>query len=131
MREAMGTFRVDVEIENPARPGERRVLRSVPVGPHTMLSWVPAGMHASLGVERHDRWVFERKDGTILERWTGIALAGVAGRQTVDDLVFGEADDPVCLGWRTLSGLNLRLDPVTKQLVDAGPAPAAPAPAAA
>jgi hypothetical protein len=130
MRDEMGTFRVDVEIENPARPGEGRVLRSMPLGSHTMLSWLPAEILESLGVERHNRWVFERKDGTILERWTGIALLRVAERQTVDDLVFGEADDPVCLGWRTLSGLNLRLDPVTKQLADAGPAPAAPAAAA-
>ena len=28
---------------------------------------------------------------------------------------------------RTLEGLNLRVDPKSKQLVDAGPAPAAPA----
>jgi hypothetical protein len=125
MSEAMGTFRVDVEIENPARPGKRRALRSVPVGTHTMLSWLPAEVLESLGVERHNRWVFERKDGTILERWTGIALLRVAEKQTVDDLVFGEEDDPVCLGWHTLSGLNLRLDPVTNELVDAGPAPAA------
>ena len=29
MPDDVGTFRVDVEIENPARPGERRKLRSV------------------------------------------------------------------------------------------------------
>jgi hypothetical protein len=31
----------------------------------------------------------------------------------------------VLLGSRTLEGLNLRVEPVTKRLVDAGPAPAA------
>jgi len=39
--------------------------------------------------------------------------------------VFGEAGDLVLLGARSLEGLNLRVDPLTKTLVDAGPAPAA------
>src|SRR5438552_232961 len=36
------TFRTDVEIENPASPGERRMLKSVPVKTDTALSWLPA-----------------------------------------------------------------------------------------
>mgnify|MGYP003297835997 CR=1 FL=1 len=42
MPDDMGTLRVDVEIENPARPGERRTLRSVLVDTGAELSWVPA-----------------------------------------------------------------------------------------
>ena len=42
-----------------------------------------------------------------------------------DDVVFGEPGDLVLLGSPTLEGLNFRVEPVTKQLVDAGPAPAA------
>jgi hypothetical protein len=40
-------------------------------------------------------------------------------------VVFGEAGDLVLLGARTLEGLNFRVEPVTRQLVDAGPAPVA------
>jgi hypothetical protein len=40
-------------------------------------------------------------------------------------VVFGEPGDLVLLGARTLEGLNFRVDPLTRQLVDAGPAPAA------
>ncbi len=125
MRDDMGTFRVDVEIENPARPGERRVLKSVAVDTGAELSWVPAVILDSLGVERHGKWRFRQVDGTILERWVGGAFVHVAGKRTTDDLVFGEPGDLVLLGSRTLEGLNLRVEPVTKQLVDAGPAPAA------
>ena len=57
----------------------------------------------------------------------GSTIVYVAGRRTVDELVFGRAGDIACLGWRTLRGLNFRVEPVTKQLVDAGPAPAATA----
>ena len=46
MREEMGTFRVDVEIENPARPGQRRTVRSVLVDTGAELSWIPAEKQA-------------------------------------------------------------------------------------
>ena len=125
MRDDMGIFRVDVEIENPAHPGERRTLRSVLVDTGAELSWVPTGVLESLRVERNRRSYFRQADGTVLERWTGIVVITVAGKRTGDDVVFGEPGDLVLLGSRTLEGLNLRVDPVTKQLLDAGPAPAA------
>lgn len=125
MRDDMGSFRVDVEIENPARPGERRIVRSVLVDTGAELSWVPADVLESLGIARYDTWRFRQADGTVLERWTGAALLHVAGKRTADDVVFGEPGDLVLLGSRTLEGLNFRIEPVTKQLVDAGPAPAA------
>jgi predicted aspartyl protease len=123
----MGSFRVDIEIENPARPGERRTLRSVLVDTGAELSWVPADALESLGIERYSKWHFRQADGTVLERWAGAALIHVAGKRTADDIVFGEPGDLVLLGSRTLEGLNFRVEPVTKQLVDAGPAPAAAA----
>jgi predicted aspartyl protease len=127
MHDEMGTFRVDVEIENPARPGERRTLRSVLVDTGAELSWVPAGMLEPLGIERNNKWLFRQADGTILERWTGSVLIYVAGRRAADEVVFGAPGDLVLLGSRTLEGLNFRVDPVTRRLVDAGPAPAAAA----
>lgn len=125
MPDDMGTFRVDIDIENPARTGERRMLRSVLVDTGAELSWVPAEVLESLGIERYNKWRFRQADGTILERWAGAAFIYVAGKRTTDDVVFGEAGDLVFLGARTLEGLNFRVEPVTKQLVDAGPAPAA------
>ena len=125
MRDAMGSFRVDIEIENPTRPGERRTLTSVLVDTGAELSWVPAALLESLGIERYATWRFRQADGTIIERWVGAAFVHVAGKRTTDDLVFGEPGDLVLLGSRTLEGLNFRVEPVTKRLVDAGPAPAA------
>jgi predicted aspartyl protease len=125
MGDEMGTFRVDVEIENPARPGERRQLHSVLVDTGAELSWVPAEILEELGVERNNKWRFRQADATVLERWTGIVIIGVAGKRTGDDVVFGEPGDLVLLGSRTLEGLNFRVEPVTRRLVDAGPAPAA------
>jgi predicted aspartyl protease len=125
MHDDMGTFRVDVEIENPARRGERRTLTSVLVDTGAELSWFPAAALESLGIERYNKWRFRQADGTILERWAGPAFLYVAGKRATDDVVFGEPGDLVLLGAHSLEGLNFRIDPVSRQLVDAGPAPAA------
>jgi hypothetical protein len=47
------------------------------------------------------------------------------GRETADEVVFGDPGDLVLLGARSLEGLNLRIEPVAKRLVHVGPAPAA------
>jgi predicted aspartyl protease len=127
MSDEMGTFRVDLEIENPARPGAKRLVRSVLVDTGAELSWVPAEVLESLGVERNNKWYFRQANGTVLERWTGTVVVAVAGKRAGDEVVFGEPGDLTLMGSRTLEGFNFRVEPVTKQLVDAGPAPAAAA----
>jgi hypothetical protein len=78
-----------------------------------------------LEIERFKLWRLRQADGTVLSRWTGGVSLYVAGVWTVDEVVFGEPSDLVLLGARSLGGLNLRVDPGTQRLVDAGPAPAA------
>ncbi len=125
MSDDMTTFRVRVVVANPARPGEWRALDSVLVDTGAELSWFPAPVLESLGIERVNARLFRQADGTVLERRTGGVIVRVAGVQTWDEVVFGELGDLSLLGARSLEGLNLRVDPVTKQLIDAGPAPAA------
>src|SRR6185503_17723096 len=98
----------------------RRTLRDVLVDTGAELSRAPSEILESLGVERNRKASFRQADGTILERWTGIVVISVAGKRTGDDVVFGEPGDLVLLGARTLEGLNVRVEPVIKRLVDAG-----------
>jgi len=121
----MGTFRTTIEIENPTRRGPRRILENVLVDTGAELSWIPGQILDHLGVERDRRLRFRQADGTVLERFTGFVIIHAGGTRTADDAVFGEPGDVTLLGARSLEGLNLRVDPVLKQLVDAGPAPAA------
>jgi len=123
----MGSFRINVEIENPAAPGRREVLRDVLVDTGAELSWFPATILEALGIQRRKVWHFRQADGTILSRWTGSAWVYTGGTSATDDVVFGEPRDLILLGARSLEGLNLRIDPVSKTLTDAGPAPAAAA----
>jgi hypothetical protein len=121
----MGTFRTSVKLENPARPGERRRLSGVLVDARAELSRFPAATLEALGIERRKAWRFRQADGTILTRWAGAASLYVGDMWTVDEVVFGELGDLVLLGARSLEGLNVRVDPMSKTLIDAGPAPAA------
>ena len=121
----MGTFRTDVELENPAQSGERRLVSNVLVDTGSELSWIPAPVLESLGIKRFKLWRFRQADGTALERWAGAAILYAGGTLTLDEVVFGEPGDMILLGARTLEGLNLLVDPHRKVLVDAGPAPAA------
>lgn len=121
----LGAFRIDVEIENPAEPGRREALRDVLVDTGAELSWFPARVLDLLSVERRKLTRFRQADGTILVRWTGPAFVYASGTTATDDVVFGEPGDLVLLGARSLEGLNLCVDPVSKRLVDAGPVPAA------
>jgi predicted aspartyl protease len=123
----IGTCRTDIELAHPARPDLRVALRSVLVDTGAELSWVPAGVLGALGVEKKKVWHFRQADGTVLNRATGYVLVYAAGTETADEVVFGEPGDMVLLGARTLEGLNLRVEPASKRLVDAGPAPAAAA----
>lgn len=125
MTDDMGSFRTDVELENPARPGARARFSSVLVDTGAELSWFPADDLESLGITRRKLMRFRQASGTVLERWTGGAIVYAAETSTVDEVVFGQPGDMVLLGSRSLEGLNVTIDPVFKRFVDAGPAPAA------
>ena len=122
------TFRIAVEIENPARPGDRRELPATLVATGAELSWVPAEILESLGVERYAVRRFHQVDGTVLDRWTGPAFVHAVGKRTADDVVFGEPERS-----RPTRRSNAGRSPTSasiswsKRLVDAGPAPAAAA----
>jgi predicted aspartyl protease len=123
----MGTFRTEVVVENPMRPGDRMVIPNVLVDTGAALSWLPADIPEALGGRRLKEWHFRQGDGTTLRRWTTELRIFAGGTSTIDEVVLGEPNDLVLLGARSLEGLNLRVDPVSMRLVDAGPAPAAAA----
>lgn len=127
MTEDMGTFRVDVEIENPVRADRRIRVPSVLVDTGAEFGWFPASVLDDLGIRRRMLMQFRQADGSVLERWFGDVRIFVAGTEAIDHVVFGEPNDMVLLGAHSLEGLNLRVEPVARRLVDAGPVPAAAA----
>jgi len=93
----MGTFRTDIQIENPAAPGRRLTIPAALVDTGSELTWVPAEGLESLGIARDKQLRFILADGRILERFVGVARVYAAGTSTGDDVVFAEPG-PSCWG---------------------------------
>lgn len=64
-------------------------------------------------------------DGRRVDRDIGYVLVRAAGSEAPDLVVFGEPGDMTLLGAHSLEGLNLKIDPIRKELVPAGPVIAA------
>lgn len=127
MIDHMGIFRTTISVAHAGRSDERRTLADVLVDTGSEYNWVPRALLEELGVEpeRVDR--FETADGRVLEREVGFARLYAAERSAIAAVVFAEPNDLVLLGAHGLEGLNLRIDLGRKELVPAGPVPAAAA----
>ena len=121
----MGTFRTTIKIENPLNRGELRELPDTLVDTGAELTWAPRAVLEELGITRQKHVAFRTADGRAVYRDVGYAIVHAGGTETNDEAVFAEPGDMVLLGARSLEGLNLRVDPRSKQLVDAGPIVAA------
>ena len=122
----MGIFRTSIGIAHLALPSERRELDAVLVDTGSEYNWIPADLLDALGVERVRVDRFETADGRVLERPVGFALLFAGGRTAAAAVVFAQPGDMILLGAHGLEGLNLRVDLARKELVPAGPVPAAP-----
>lgn len=125
MIDDMGVFRTTLSVASLADPDDRRQLDDVMVDTGSEYNWIPRAILEDLGVEpdRVDR--FETADGRILDREVGLAIIYAVGRRTATHVVFANAGDLVLLGAIGLEGLNVRVDLGRKELVPAGPVPAA------
>ncbi len=127
MIDDMGIFRTTIDVAHVARPHDRRTLPDVMVDTGSEYNWVPRAVLEALGVERVRTDRFETADGRVLEREVGFAYLFAGQRSAVGAVVFAEPGDMVLLGAHGLEGLNLRVDLARKELVPAGPVPAAAA----
>ena len=123
--DAMGIIRTTIAIEHPAHRGTVVELSDVIVDTGSEYTWAPHPVLESIGLAPERVVDFVTSDGREIQRGVGFANIHVAGTSTPDIVVFAERGDLVLLGARTLDGLNLRVDLVSRRLVAAGPVPAA------
>src|SRR5690348_8713257 len=94
----MGTFRITIAVEHPARRGERTNIEAVLVDTGSEFTWIPSSVLEQLGIERERTQRFLVADGRVLERGIGIAIVHAEGTLTPDWVVFGEPGDMTLLG---------------------------------
>jgi len=127
MIDDMGIFRTTIGVAPLGDPAKQRDFADVMVDTGSEYNWIPADALIELGITpvRIDR--FETADGRLLEREVGFAMLYAGGRSTPTIVVFAQPTDLVLLGAFGLEGLNLRIDLGRRELVPAGPVPAAAA----
>jgi len=127
MIEDIGIYRTTIELASLTAPNDRRALDNVIVDTGSEYNWIPAPILIGLGIApvRIDR--FETADGRVLEREVGFAMIYAGGRSSPTIVVFAGEKDLTLLGAYGLEGLNLRVDLGRRELVPAGPVPAAAA----
>ncbi len=111
----MGTFRVSLEIGDPAGQHYEMVEALVDTG--ATYTTVPAPLLERLGVVPHVRDSFILADGRRVDRDIGRTWVRADGRVELTLVVFGDPDGPSRLGAYTLEGLRLAADPVGRRLM--------------
>jgi clan AA aspartic protease len=122
----VGCFYADVVVLNVKDESQKATVQHLLVDTGAESSWIPQEILENIGVVRRKKdQSFQMANGQIITRGVGYAVIQSDGYETVDEVVFAEAGDLPLLGARTLEGFNVRVDPVNKRLVAAGPIPAA------
>lgn len=122
----MGTFYTRCKIENVVDRTKSVVIPKLLVDTGSEYTWIPEATLEKLGISREKKDVlFVMANGQQITRSVGFAIIRVDRFFTIDEVVFAEKGDLLLLGARTLEGLNLRVDPIQKKLVAAGPFPVA------
>ena len=117
----MGVFRTTIEVQNWELRGPRRALPETMVDTGSEFTWIPRRVLEELDIRAQRKQAFEVADGRHIEREIGYALVRAGGTEAPDLVVFAETGDMTLLGAHSLEGLNLKIDPIRKELVPAGP----------
>ena len=117
----MGLLRITIAVQNLERRGQRRELPNTLVDTGSEYTWIPRAVLEALDIVPQRKQAFQVADGRRIERDIGYALLLAAGTEAPDLVVFAEPGDMTLLGAHSLEGMNLKIDPVRKELVPAGP----------
>ena len=111
----MGTFRVTIEVGDPAGASYREVSALVDTG--ASYSQIPDSILRALGVVPDSRRTFRVADGREVERDVGETRVRLNGSSRMTVVVFGAADSEAVLGAVTLEELGLAVDPLNRRLI--------------
>ena len=121
----MGTFTVGCLIKNHVDREKSVQIDRLMVDTGSEATWIPRSLLAQAEIKPEKRQRFRMANGQDVYRDIGYAIVRVGGRETIDEIVFGEAGDYVLLGARSMEGLMLWVDPKNKKLIEIDAQPVA------
>jgi predicted aspartyl protease len=122
----MEAFHISCRVENHVDRSKAVRIPKLLVDTGGEYTWVAAVKLEKIAVAREKKDVrFVMANGQVVTRSVGFAIVRVGRNFTIDEVVFAEPGDLNLLGARSLEGLNLTVDAISKKLVAAGPVPAA------
>lgn len=117
----VGLIRTTIEIQNLDRREPARSLPDTLVDTGSEYTWIPRDVLEGLRIIVERKQGFVVADGRRIDRDIGYALIRAGGSEAPELVVLAEPGDMSLLGAHALEGLNLKIDPVRKALVPAGP----------
>jgi predicted aspartyl protease len=121
----MGTFTVGCLIKNHVDREKSVQIARLLVDTGSEATWIPRALLVKAEIKPEKRQRFRMANGQDVYRDIGYAVIRVGGRETTDEVVFGEPGDYVLLGARSMEGLMLWVDPNNKKLVEIDAQPVA------
>ncbi len=113
----MSMFRVNVVAANPKQEEVTSPPQEALVDTGSELTWLPADVLKSIGISPRRERQFTTASKQILRRQVGYAILRAEGYETNDEVVFGEPNDMVLLGVRTLEGFGVMVDNIGHRFV--------------
>lgn len=117
VKNAVGTFSVEIEVGNPSR--EEFVAVEALVDTGAIYTMLPEDLLDRLGVPRLETDIFELADDSLVEYPVGDAVVRLQGRMRTVPVVFTRPENTLLLGATTLEIFRLVADPVNERLAPA------------
>jgi predicted aspartyl protease len=113
----MSLYRVSVIARNPKDEEQATLPLEAVVDSGSELTWLPDDALRTAGIVPRRRQAFITATGNRVTRDVGYAILAAEGFETIDEVVFGEPDDLVLLGVRTLEGFSVTVDFIGHRMV--------------
>jgi predicted aspartyl protease len=110
-------FRIRIVACNPKNEGQATQPLEALVDTSSDLTWLPGEVLWTIGVTPRRKRYFPTPDKGPVVRGVGYVILRANGRETAEDVVFGEWGDSMLIGVRTLESFGIATDEVTHRFV--------------
>ena len=110
----MSIFRVKLVVCNPGHAEQKTIPLAALVDTGSELTWLPAEELRSIGVKAEGKRAVLTANNEPVEREVGQAILRANGRETKEEVVFGQPGDRALLGTRAMEAFGLVMEDDTR-----------------